>query len=527
MTQNERPDFIPPNRRRFIESNYYEADLFLMVDDRLVEHAEGAKLTFCPFEKAAAPVIRPTELWEGGDGTHPSPIHQDPLCCTTLWDAEEECHLAWYRTSNRIQPPSHYVDRANRTLHPNWQREGSTLCLAKSKDGIHWEKPELGAVLFRGSYRNNMVPSAPKPVLQEHLSCVVPNYLDDGNPQLVCSTFSKFDDPIYPTGITSMHSDDGVHWKPHFPPVLPLDGDAHCLMWDPRLQCYLCTTRSAQHSRIMQRLRGRGLSEFKNKRHAALAKSTDLVHWTPMLDILETDQSDPENAEIYTLYILPYGNLYLGFMEMFYIADGMTRGNLETQLAVSYDLDHWHRVGGRKPILPHGTEGSWDASHVRIAFGTPFPEGDRLRVWYGGADVGHWQAGHAGVGTATLRRDGFACWSAGPEGGTVTTVALRTEWATWPQLNVDASDGEIRVEILKDDGQPLEGCSLEDCLPITGDHTRALVQFGPRRGNFIRHSGLIRYRFHLRNAKLYAFRSANTFLAKPLDSKIAEGNHWT
>ena len=31
------------------------------------------------------------------------------------------------------------------------------LCLATSKDGIHWEKPSLGAVEWRGSKKNNIV----------------------------------------------------------------------------------------------------------------------------------------------------------------------------------------------------------------------------------------------------------------------------------------------------------------------------------------------------------------------------------
>ena len=67
------------------------------------------------------------------------------------------------------------------------------------------------------------------------------------------------------------------------------------------------------------------------------------------------------------------------------------------------------------------------------------------------------------------------------------------------------------MEILDIDGNPIEGCTVEDCKPITGNHLRAQVEFG-RRGNFIRHTGDIRYRFHLRNAKLYALRAQNTFL---------------
>ncbi len=36
------------------------------------------------------------------------------------------------------------------------------------------------------------------------------------------------------------------------------------------------------------------------------------------------------------------------------------------------------------------------------------------------------------------------------------------------------------------------------------------VVYGGRRGTFIRHTGTVRFRFHLRNARLYAFKAPNT-----------------
>jgi hypothetical protein len=507
--------------RRFIDSNYFEADLFLALDDTLFDMSEGdIRWEFCPLQKSASPVLFPTEQWEGGDGKFVRPVHQDPLCGSVLWDAEAQRYALWYRFHNRSMASEAYFDRGASTFATNHEREGSGLCFAHSSDGIHWEKPNLNAVYYRGSYENNMVPDAPQPVVSAHVCGVVPNHLDDGNPELVATTFSKFADPIYPTGITHMHSADGVHWRPHYPPPLPLDGDAHSLMWDPRSQCYLCTTRSAQHSRIYRRLRERGLTEFREKRHIALAKSRDLVHWTPMLDILETDSTDSDRAEIYSMVILPYGNLYIGFMEMFYPSENMTYGPLDVQLAISYDLEKWHRAGQRQAFVPRGSEGCWDSSHVTACPSPPFIEGESLRFFYGGKDTEHWQAGNAALGTGTLRRDGFACWAAGPEGGSVTTVPLRLHWATWPQLNVEAENGEVLVEILGENGEPIEGCTKEDCQSITGNHQRAQVAFGRRRGNFIRHAGLVRFRFHLRNAKLYAFRAQNAYKLEKNPSKL-------
>jgi hypothetical protein len=253
------------------------------------------------------------------------------------------------------------------------------------------------------------------------------------------------------------------------------------------------------------------MHELTNKRHIALAKSRDLIHWTPMLTILEADERDPANAQMYYMHIVPYGRHYLGFVQMFYMSEDMTYGPLEMHLAISDDGENWRRAGDkwtkRSPILPRGPEGSWDQAHVDLFACPPMPlgaRGERLRFWYGGKDTEHWQAGSTAASSATLRRDGFACWEAGPEGGTITTRLLKLTWATFPALNVDARDGEVRVEILKEDGTILEGCAAAQCTPITGDHIRQVVEWPGQRGTWVRYTGKVRFRFYLKNAKLYA-----------------------
>ncbi len=50
-----------------------------------------------------------------------------------------------------------YIGRVGR--HPEWANyEGydGRLCYAVSRDGIHWTKPELGLVEYRGSKANNL-----------------------------------------------------------------------------------------------------------------------------------------------------------------------------------------------------------------------------------------------------------------------------------------------------------------------------------------------------------------------------------
>lgn len=491
---------------RFTYPFYAEPDLFLCVDDALVESQEGVERVFCPLEKHAGPVLELLKPWEGGDGARTRPVAQDPVVASVLWDRQKGEYAAWYNTCNRelalVADPA-----AGPGTRPV-RAEGSTICFATSKDGITWEKPNLGQVYYRGGWDNNMVNVTVGPVRTDHLSTVMPDFSGQWPGGLVGSIYSSFDDPIYKMGITQMHSEDGLDWTAHFPPTLPLDGDAHCLMWDPIRQCFLCTSRSAQRTRIVTRWRPKGL-DLPNKRHVALAMSRDLVHWTPMLDILDADEQDPKETQLYMMYIVPYGHAYLGFVELFYMAGDMLRGPLDMHLALSTDLVNWRRVGGRQAFIPRGPAGSWDAGHTLITTNPPFAEGDRLRFWYGGKDTEHWQRGTGAMSTGTIRRDGFGCWAGGPEGGTITTKPFDVRWATWPMLNVDARNGEARMEILTEDGQPLPGCAAADCVPITGDHLRATVEFKSRFETFVRHTGKVRFRFHLKNAKLYAFKAQN------------------
>lgn len=490
--------------------DWNDAALFLSLDQSWAGHGENVRFEMYPLNKHGSPVLLPSEAWEGGDGRMPRPVHQDAFKATVIRNLETAQYMLWYHTESRQMGP--FVDPAlGQAAVQTVAGGGSRVCLALSNDGLRWQKPHLGLTPFHGSLQNNMIPVARPPLLADHLSGVFPLRHAGAESPLGATFFSRYNDPIYPSGITQAESDTGLEWRVYFPPTLPLDGDAHCVMWDANQQCYLCTTRSAQHTRIAARMAARNVGGLTNKRHVAIARSRDLKNWTPFLDVLETDEQDPSNAEIYYMYIVPYGNLYIGFIQVFYVGELMSGGPLEMQIAISHNLVDWTRAGGREPFIRLGNEGEWDSRHVSLTTNPPFEEGNNLRFWYTGKNTDHWQAGDAALGTGTIRRDGFACWNA-PEEGILTTNPLSIRWASWAELNVDASNGEVRMEITDEQGKPLPGLTKDDCLPITGDQMRATVSFAHPRGNFIRHTGPVRFRFHLKNARLYAFRAPNVHL---------------
>ncbi|MCM8777578.1 MAG: hypothetical protein NC905_04885 [Candidatus Omnitrophica bacterium] len=461
---------------RFIQEDFADKENFVFIDEKLVEEtSEGIKKKFYTLEKYEKnPVIKTDRPWESYLSDFDIGYVLDPFYSSILYDTERNIYVCWYQVHSTT---------------------GSYICLAESEDGINWIKPELNRVVYRGSSKNNIVRFIEYPALSIDFGSVVPNYLKEIDAKLVCSNRSRFDDRLYFMGITVGFSKDGIEWNFHFPPLLPYDGDANCLMWDSMEKCYLITTRSYQHYNIYKRLK------MKPKRHIAISKSRDLIHWTPMTTVLEPDEEDPEIREFYKMYILPYGHGYIGFLQIFDVDPSLSKGPLEVQLVFSRDLFNWYRVGNRKAFIPRGESG-WDAG-MTLMTSVPVTTGKRLRFWYGGKEGEHWIASKGGIGTGQIRKDGFISWGTERE-GYIITVPFYISKLSIPEifLNIKAlQQGYVQVEILKDN-KPIPGYEKENCIPVSGDHILTPVKFQ----NPIRIDGNVRLKFWLRNAEIFSFK---------------------
>ncbi len=106
---------------------------------------------------------------------------------------------------------------------------------------------------------------------------------------------------------------------------------------------------------------------------------------------------------------------------------------------------------------------------------------------------------------ATLRLDGFVSLDADEGGGALTTKRL-TASGEQLLLNVDVhSGGTVKVEVLDDDGQPLTGFDLSNCVELTGKSVRQPVAW--REGSTWKQLAgrTVRLRIQIQSASLYAF----------------------
>lgn len=128
-----------------------------------------------------------------------------------------------------------------------------------------------------------------------------------------------------------------------------------------------------------------------------------------------------------------------------------------------------------------------------------------MRLYYSGRALwdGFWD-GNGGTGLAILRRDGFASLEAGADGGILLTRRLVFSGAHL-FVNLAAPTGRLRVAVLGEDGEAIDGFGLADCRPVSGDATRLVVRWADGGTLGALAGGVVRFRFELFEGALCAF----------------------
>ena len=108
------------------------------------------------------------------------------------------------------------------------------------------------------------------------------------------------------------------------------------------------------------------------------------------------------------------------------------------------------------------------------------------------------------TGLATLRRDGFVSMDAGSVEGTLTTRPVRFSGRRL-FVNTASELGVLRVEALDERGKVIAPFSAAACLPIRSDSTMQEVRWRGAEDLSALVGKPVRFRFRLRDGRLYAF----------------------
>lgn len=443
---------------------------WLALDARVWQSRGAARLCFHPFEKYSGnPVLRGDKPWEGGL----------PYVYGTVLPQEDGKGLRmWYH--------AHVSDKS---LLAGKHRY--TNLYATSSDGFKWTKPALGLYPFQNSTANNIILMRPDAPGSSHSPNVIHTPWEaDPNRRYKMVTY------VYYDGYYGSTSPDGIHWT-DLPrrQILEDYGDVGNFVWDGRRSAYI------GYPKIFDQVRG-----FR-RRCVGFSETREFERWPKSRLILAPDELDDRGyltpvgrTEFYGLSAFPYQTIYVGFLWIYRLERGDER--IWPELVYSPDGIHWTRVPGPRPaVLPLGAGGTWDDGMI-FTTNQPVLRDGRILVYYGGFDGPHnARNAAAGVGLASMRRDGFASLAADSGETAVTTVPLKGASGNLI-VNADAQGGELRAELLDAAGSPLSGYQKQDAEPFRGNRIDQPLRWKAK-------SSLpatpFRIRFWLKRAKLYSF----------------------
>lgn len=385
-----------------------------------------------------------------------------------IYDDEEELFKLWYGT----RPPGSLP----------------LTCYATSQDGVTWDRSNVGIIEYQGSCDNNIVFEGPD-------ACSV--LKDYGEPDPNRRYKMGFDVVDFRgVGMAMAASPDGLNWiANHYAVVNGGEFDSHnVIVWDDQRGKFYAYIRHWLY----------GLRQFRR------AASSDLYHWSKPEWVHGPDDDDPTDFDIYTPGVCKYSFAPNLFVSLATVYDHRS-DNLWCQMALSRDGRTFKRY--RHPFIPLGEPETWDCGSI---YSVPMlmVKGDTIHVYYKGDNVGHVETKTGGgIGLGTMRLDGFIALSASGREGVVTTKPLvfNHDGPLEPHkgrltLNIDASRGEARVELLDLNHVPLPGFSRNDCDPIQSDSTLHIVSW---KGNRIVDELLgtpFIMRIYLNSARLYSFQ---------------------
>ncbi|MEE3364725.1 MAG: twin-arginine translocation signal domain-containing protein [Planctomycetota bacterium] len=474
----------------------------LFVDEHLIERMTGAAR-----QQLHNPVTRELSLehdtpWEGTSCGYHS-VFQDG-----------DLYRMYYRGAQLT-----VIDgRLILNQHPEF------YCYAESRDGIHWKKPSLGLVKFKGSKKNNIIWEG---VGTHNFS----PFLDSRPGCPADQKYKALGGTMREGGLFAFASPDAVTWRllKKEPVINKGAFDSQNLaFWDAEAGCY----------RAYYRIFTKGITTATVWKPAGVrairtATSDDFFNWKDATDL--TYEDSPEE-QMYTNQVSSYHrapHILVGF-PMRYVERGWNpsmralperehremrseaherygMGLTEAQVMFSRDGVHFKRWNDA--FIPPGPErpDTWNYSHLGMASQpvetkSDLPGAARELSFYG--KEGGWTGTSCTLRRYTLRLDGFVSINAPMSGGEMVTRPLRF---TGKQLRLNfatSAVGSILVELQRPDGTAVPGFALKDCHEVYGDTVdREVVWKGGSDLSSLQGKA-IRFRFVLKSADLYAMRVA-------------------
>lgn len=467
----------------------------LFVDKKFIRADSGIELRMNPPVKMGV-VLTADRAWETGWISGAGTVLEDG-----------GVYRMWYMAMPRVQ---------------SFEDDRFRLCYAESKDGVNWQKPNLGIYDWRGSKANNIL-------IETSIENAGGVFIDPKAPPQerykLVGILPKRSNPPEGDGLYVYTSADGLRWKLNPKRVMPFHSDTvNMAFFDTRIQKYVAFLRTWDPLRKVGRVETDDIMQpwpfDKNVPPSRIWKSDVFPASREIPMAFGYDEQDPKPSDHYTSAVVQYpwaDDAYFMFPSAFlhFPPPPKSRfksdGPLDIQMAISRDGKLFQRVE-RAPYIELGLSGSRDGGSLYMFIGM-IRHGDELYQYYGGvrhthgAFVGYPEIDSVGsIFQVVQRPDGFVSVNAPMSGGSFNTPPLRFE-GNRLMLNLNGSAmGEVLVELQDEKGAPRKGYSFADCDPIHGNHLQKIVTWNGSSDLQALSSQPGQLAFKLRSVKLYAFQ---------------------
>ena len=460
----------------------------LFVDDFLIEHTTLKRTWHKARKDPRSPVMKPETALERGEANGHCPMAA-PFSGGVWYDAQDCLFKMWYCAG--------------------WF-DGTAY--AFSRDGLSWRRPELKAV----SGTNRVIP--PKGV-RDSAAVILDPDVPPGGTRFKMLVWSR------PQGGELFVSRDGLSWST--PVSWAQTGDRSTIFYNPFRKVWVYSIRSGWHGRSREYSESAdflGGADLGNRVNWLRTDNLDLPGENWFYAFPERRPERKGDAPVlYNFDAVAYESVMLGAFTVmqgpennFCMDEGVPKMT-ELHLGFSRDGFHWSRPDDRTPFISAGRRaGTWDRAYLHSNAALCLVMGDELWFYYAGfagnparkrekSAARNGMYANAATGIAHLRRDGFASMDADSSGGSLTTRPVVFTRGSRLFVNVDAAGGELRVEVLSADGGAIQGLTRDACVPLSADSTIQAVQWGGGKDLWALRNQAVRFRFHLRGGKLYAF----------------------
>jgi hypothetical protein len=375
------------------------------------------------------------------------------------------------------------------------------IAYAESKDGLTWTLPKLGLIDWKGTRDNNIVwrgKGGKRASGQQVIE--VPEKDRKGYRFIMEYHASGIREE---SGLRIVGSQDGIHWdEPNDSLLARLGSDTvNSIIFDEAAGEYVMFCRAKD--RYLVGGEKNPLIQGESRRVSRMSGKDLWQAWeVAPVSIMIPDELDMQRGfnRFYGMTAKRHAGITWGFLWPFKL-----NTDIVTELAWSRDGWDWQRFPTRPRLIELGPEGAWDDGMV---FGSADWQevGDEWWIYYSGHDGPHeTRERKAGIGLATIRKEGFISMHGPPGGGVICTKIIR-----WPggslMVNADAGKGELRVRVTDEKRKPLAGFGYDDGETFTGDSTAHEIRWKDRTMDELKDQK-VRLEFMLRDADLFTFRA--------------------